>query len=136
MYTFKIEAKQSDIDGKGVFALEDIPCDAVVWKYEPTHDLCFTNEAYKKMDGEQRKELDHSAYLSPWTGLWVCPPLDDPARYTNHSNTNNLSVKFDANVSPEPFFVANRDIAIGEEISNNYREFDNMTLSTKPKWAN
>ncbi len=136
MYIFKIEAKNSSIDGKGVFALENIPQGAIVWKYEPSHDLSFTNEEYEEMDDEQRKELNHSAYLSPWTGLWVCPPPDDPACYTNHSNTNNLTVKFDTEVSSEPFFVANRNIAVGEEITNNYREFDEITQKTKPDWAN
>lgn len=136
MYIFKIEAKNSSIDGKGVFALENIPQGAIVWKYEPSHDLSFTNEEYEEMDDEQRKELNHSAYLSPWTGLWVCPPPDDPACYTNHSNTNNLTVKFDTEVSSEPFFVANRNIAVGEEITNNYREFDEITQKTKPDRAN
>ena len=38
MYLRKIEARQSDINGKGVFALEDIPKGTKVWVFDPNHD--------------------------------------------------------------------------------------------------
>ena len=136
MYIFEVRVKKSNINGRGVFAREDIPQGSIVWEYRSDHDLSFTIKEYEKMDVDQRKEMHHSAYLSPWTGVWICPPPDDPACFTNHSPNNNLSVKFDTNISPEPFFIANRDIKIGEEITNNYREFDEITQTMKTNWAN
>ena len=78
---------------------------------------------------------EKTAYLSPWSGLWVFPPENDPAQFTNHSPNNNISVIFDENVSSEPYFIANKDIEVGEEITNNYHEFDEITQKIKPAWA-
>ncbi|HEX8390133.1 MAG TPA: SET domain-containing protein [Candidatus Saccharimonadales bacterium] len=135
MYIPKTELKKSEIDGTGVFASQRIPKGTIVWKYEPGYDLSFTVDQFETMDTVQKAELQHSAYLSPWSGLWICPPPNDPACFTNHSDRNNISVKFDVNVSSEPYFMANRDIAIGEEITNDYREFDTTTHLQPPEWT-
>lgn len=87
------------------------------------------------MDDSAQQELLHSAYLSPWSHMWICPPADDPACYTNHQADNNLSARYDPTISTEPFFVANRSIAIGEELTNNYHEFDDLTRTENPEWA-
>lgn len=54
------------------------------------------------------------------------------ALYTNHSGHNNLSVKYDISISEESFFIANRDIQEGEELTNNYYEFDEAIKIKKP----
>lgn len=135
MYTVKVSVQSSKIDGKGVFASEAIKKGTIVWLYDPKNDLSATPAEFEKFDNTKKEWFYHSAYLSPWTGLWICPPKDDASNYTNHSNDNNLTVEYDEKVSPEPFFVANRDITIGEEITNNYHEFDEMTRAHKPDWA-
>lgn len=135
MYIQKVEIRQSCIHGKGVFSLTLIPKDSVVWRFDPTHDRSYTAADYQSLSTAERKELDHSAYLSPWSGLWICPPTNDPACFTNHSSKNNISAVFDASVSSEPYFVANRNIKCGEEITNNYNEFDQLTQLARPEWA-
>ena len=47
--------------------------------------------------------------LSATSNLYVFPPENDPARFTNHSRNNNLTVRVDKGVSEEPYFFANRD---------------------------
>lgn len=126
MYMVKLKVKKSKIHGKGTFALENIPKGTIVWLYEPSHDLSITQDEFEKLDDDEKRRFRHSAYLSPWTGLWICPPPGDE-EYTNHSLKNNTTVYYDKKVSPEPYFVANRDIARGEEITNNYYEFDAIT---------
>lgn len=135
MYTVKVKIGQSSIAGKGVFASETVPKDTIVWLYDSTKDLAVTQEEFAKFGEEKRAWFYHSAYLSPWTGLWICPPEGDASNYTNHSASNNLTVQYDAAISSEPFFVANRDIEVGEEITNNYHEFDLIVRETKPEWA-
>lgn len=135
MYTVKTIVKQSNIDGKGVFAAEQIAKGKTVWLYDPAQDIALTPAESEQLNGEEQAWFHHSAYLSPWSGLWVCPPYGDAAGYTNHSPDHNLAVQYDEEVSPEPFFVANRDIEIGEEITNNYHEFDELTRTKKPEWA-
>ncbi len=134
MYLFKVEIKKSPINGKGVFALENISKGQVVWKYEPGNDRFLSVEDYEKLDSDKRLKLDRIAYLSPSTKRYVYPPENDPALFTNHSINNNLSVVFDNSVSDEPFFVANKEINIGEEITNNYLDFDSAIKNHRPEW--
>ena len=135
MYVVKVRIAKSKIDGKGVFAIEKIPKGKIVWLYDPLQDLSVTQEEFTKLDKVEKARFYHSAYLSPWSGLWICPPPDEAANYTNHSLQNNTTVKYDASISSEPYFIANHNIKIGEEITNNYYEFDEITKQTKPDWA-
>jgi hypothetical protein len=94
-------------------------------------------EDYEKLDGEEKKYMEKVAYLSASSGKYIFPPENDPALYTNHNPTsNNLTVVMDSEVSPEPHFVANKDILPDEELTNNYLEFDAAipTQGSKPDW--
>ncbi|MEA2701829.1 MAG: uncharacterized protein QOE22_538 [Candidatus Parcubacteria bacterium] len=134
MYLVKIEARESDIDGKGVFALENIRQGTVVWKFDPTHDETLSKGEFEAASEATKEELRHVAYLSKSTGRLIYPPKDDPARYTNHSKENNLSVLLDDSISEEPIFVANRDILVGEELTNDYTEFDDLAQTLEEDW--
>jgi uncharacterized protein len=135
MYLYKITTKDSSIDGIGVFASEPIPKGSIVWKYDDDHDKSMTNDEFLKLDKEAQLELEKVGYISAMSGLWIYPPKDDPARYTNHHpEQNNLSAEIDQTISPEPFFRANRDIEVGEELTNNYLEFDGFVSKENPDW--
>lgn len=112
------------IEGKGVFSLEDITKNSIVWKFDPSHDESMSTAELDRLDEDAKTALLRVAYFSLKTNRYVYPPEDDPARFTNHSESNNLSVVFDESESEEPFFVANRDIKEGEELTVNYTEFD------------
>jgi len=135
MYIVPVEVKESSINGRGVFALSDIPKGRIVWQFADGHDLVMSSEEFKKLDEETKDQMQKVAYLSPTSRMWISPPEDDPACYTNHSRQNNTTVVVDAKISPEPYFVANKDIKKGEEITNNYYEFDTNTQKIKPAWA-
>lgn len=136
MYVIKVEVRDSVIHGKGVFTLEKVPKGKVVWQYTPAHDQRISIEEFKKLPKSEKNEFRHSGYLSPSSNLWVCPPKGDPACYTNHSNSNNLATVLDAKISDEPYFVANRDIKAGEELTDNYLEFDKISQKLKVDWLN
>jgi len=125
MYLVPVEVKKSSIDGMGVFALDKVRSGEVVWKFDKTHDRTLTVDEVASLTSEEKLAIDRIGYLSPITNRYVYPPEDDAARFTNHSLQNNLSVRVDKDVSEEPYFVANRDIEVGEELTNNYLEFDN-----------
>ncbi len=134
MYLVPVSIKKSSIDGKGVFADIDIPKRTIVWKFTAGYDQVITVEEFEALDESIRKSMEKVAYLSPSSKVWISPPKDDPACYTNHSRQNNTTVVFDENISPEPYFVANRTINKGEEITNSYSEFDLNTRQQKPAW--
>jgi uncharacterized protein len=137
MYIVEIVAKDSSIQGRGVFANSDISKGEIVWKYVEGHDLTLRQSEYENLTKEKKEYLDKVAYLSKESGFYIYPPDNDPALYTNHNSFNyNLSVVVDTDISTEPFFIANRDIKAGEEITNNYHEFDEA-IKTKgiiPDW--
>ena len=136
MYIITTNVATSTIEGKGVFTLETIPKSKIVWLFNKSHDIRKTKEEFDKLSDREKEHLSKTAYYSSWSDLWVYPPKGDPAEFTNHSSMNNLSVAYDPSVSPEPYFIANRDIKVGEELTNNYLEFDEITRQTKPNWAN
>lgn len=135
MYLCKVEVRDSNIEGKGVFITESTVKGSVVWKFNSGSDKSMTQVEYTALNEESKREMEKVGYLSPSSGLWIYPSEDDVARYTNHSTLhNNLSVKFDSEISPEVFFIANRNIGEGEELIVNYLEFDEFIKNTKPDW--
>ena len=135
MYLVQIEVKNSPIQGKGVFTLQKITTGEVVWKFDPTHDKVLSVEEFKKLDKTTQTNLKRVAYLSVSSDRYVYPPGDDPAKFTNHDDKcNNLSALINKNISEEPYFIANKDIEIGEELTNNYSEFDESLKQNKPEW--
>lgn len=135
MYIKKVTVDKSNIDGRGVFAGEDITKDEIVWIFKKGYDVSKSDEEFQKLPESEKLHLSHTAYLSPWSGMWVYPPFGDAAEYTNHSTKNNLTVKFDPEISLEPIFIANRKIDAGEELTNNYYDFDEITRKQKPGWT-
>lgn len=137
MFQVKVKVNKSEIDGFGVFAEEKIKNGQMVWKYDNNHDRSISISDYDNLEKSDRENLSRIAYLSPTSSRYIFPPEGDPAHYTNHDPVNNnLSVLTDLNVSSEPYFIANRDIQISEEITNNYHEFDAAikAKSIKPDW--
>ena len=136
MYLFPVIVKESAIEGKGVFSIGAINKDMIVWKYVPEHDKALSQEEYEKLDATGRKYIEKVAYLSPTSRQYIFPPENDPALYTNHdADHHNLSVVMDITISPEPHFVANRDIKPDEELTNNYHEFDaSISEKSAPDW--
>ena len=124
MFLVPTEVRVSTIQGRGTFAGRKILQGEVVWVYQPDHDRAMSVAQYQALDDAGRTELDKIAYLSAESNLYIYPPADDPALYVNHSDHHNLTSVTDHNISPEPHFVANRDIDSGEELTNNYAEFD------------
>jgi SET domain-containing protein len=135
MYMVKTLIAESGIEGSGVFADQDIPKGTVVWKFDPNYDLTLSLDDFGKLDSEAKAEIRKVAYISPTSGRWVYPPANDPARYTNHSETsNNLSAVFDSDTSSEPLFIAKTEIAKGTELTVNYIEFDDSLKQAVPSW--
>lgn len=135
MYLVKITVGDSKIEGKGVFAGEDIKEGVITWKFVASHDKVLSREEFEALDKKTRKNILRVAYLSPITDRWIYPDPEDPASFTNHSKENNQSVVFDKTVSEEPFFKANRDIKTGEELTVNYGEFDSRPDKLVEDWV-
>src|SRR5947209_8685300 len=111
MLTVRTRIARSAINGFGVFADERIPANTLVWEHLAGFDLDLEINSlpspaqdYVRHFGNQ---VDPGVYL-------LC---GDHARFMNHSNNPNIS-------SAVGKGYALRDIAAGEEITCDYREFD------------
>jgi SET domain-containing protein len=107
--------KKSAIQGKGLFAAQDIPEGTVVWEYDAKVDLQLPMKFLKGLSPEVLAFLD--TYGSR-EGNIVSISLDD-ARFMNHSREPNLKT----GPGRESMYAA-RGIKKGEELLCDYREFD------------
>lgn len=106
----------SGIEGVGVFAAKPIAAGAVVWRFDPDFDLLIPVEKYRSAPPYLSELLDRYAYPSPGRpGLLVFESGN--GRFMNHSDAPNTDF------SPDDHGVALRDIAAGEELTCDYREF-------------
>ena len=111
MYNFKLTVQESSIEGMGSFADENIPQGSLVWEYKDGYDHVMSQKKYSLLSDEEKRHYERVAYLSPTSNLWVYSPEDDPGNYVNHHSVHyNLDTIIDLQKSPEPMYIANREI--------------------------
>ena len=100
----------SKIAGNGLFAKEEIKRGAVVYKRHEHSYKIIPHDDAEKLPDEVQKFLRHRATLREggWYISW------DDGQFINHSDNPNLIYDHNGNV------VAARDIAAGDELTENY----------------
>lgn len=124
MMLVKVKTCPSDIHGIGLFAKEGISKGTKVWEFTPGFDLVLSKEDVQHLSEAAREQFLNYAYLSKESGKYVL--CSDDARFFNHQRESNITCRVPANAHFEDALecFAVRDIAPGEEITNNYEEFD------------
>lgn len=131
MLLVKTKVKQSAIAGVGLFADEDIKEGTPVWQFTPETCSVLTKEqiqAFTSSFHKTEKEimqylLTYSYYQAKLNGVILC--LDD-GRFVNHSETPNLIAPLNmASGMGWQYSIASRDIKKGEELTEDYRTYDN-----------
>ena len=114
----------SAIHGVGLFAKEFIPKGTKVWEFTEGFDLILTKEEVANLSEAAREQFFNYAYLSKKSGKYIL--CTDDARFFNHQIPSNITCRVpegpDVVEALECF--ATKDIQPGEEITNNYTEFD------------
>jgi hypothetical protein len=111
MLRVKAYIAPSGIHGIGLFAGEPIKKGSVVWGFDPPVDQRFTPQEVKEMLPEMKTFLSRYAYSDRGT-LVLC---GDHARFMNHSPEPTCG-----NDPSRQYTLALRDIAQGEELTDNY----------------
>jgi SET domain-containing protein len=106
----------SRIEGVGVFAAAPIPAGARIWRLDPEFDRLIPIETYETSPPHLKALLDRYAYPSPDRPGFLVYEVDN-GRFMNHSETPNTDF------SPDDSGIALRDIAEGEELTCDYRQF-------------
>ena len=111
----------SPIEGIGLVATSPIAKGAVTWRFMPGFDQLFTRAQIDSLPEPARAELMRYVYLHKDSDRYVF--CLDNARFMNHTAEPNTRGVY----SPGEIYgydVATRDIAAGEELTCDYREFD------------
>ena len=114
----RYELKPSIHHGIGLFSGEDIKERQLIYSEGPELDVNLTIEKFNTLSEPEEKEVQYWGYWNKEKGVWH---VDfDSSRFINHSSDPNITRVQGDSVR----LVALRDITAGEELTQNYREFE------------
>ncbi|HEU5016612.1 MAG TPA: SET domain-containing protein [Pseudolabrys sp.] len=113
MLLVKTYLDKSKIHGIGVFAGEFIGKGTKMWRFVEGYDRAYSPKEFARLPKAARNFLSHYAYRVDGEILFTV----DNDRHINHSDDPNTYLK-------GGYAIARRNIRRGEEITNDYREFD------------
>jgi len=115
MFLFRTEVKvaTNPIMGLGLFALEFIPKGATVWEFVDGVDIKVSVDCVKQMSKAQQEYFDKYGWIDGDYYYSSC----DLTNFVNHSSQPNLKIL-------NEIVIALEDIEIGQELFENYSEFD------------
>lgn len=114
--------RSSSIHGIGLFADAAIPKGTAIWRFSPGLDLEIEPAAFEAMDQRERDTILFYGFHSRKTGKYHLS--FDNVRFINHAEQGNVTVDTSAVGEIEFPLIAARDIAAGEELTQNYSKFD------------
>lgn len=121
MLLIKASPKPSPIHNLGLFADVDIPKGTVIWRFSPRLDQELTPEEFLKLKEEEKAHIHFYGFLSKKTGNYHLS--FDNIRFTNHSKLPNIASDTTSSDVEYPL-IAIRDIKAGEEILQDYEDFE------------
>jgi SET domain-containing protein len=119
MIHISYKLKTSDLHGIGLFADRFIKQGELVYTASPLLDLNITQKQFDSLTQEEKDEILWWGFFDEPSQMWH---VDfDVSKFINHSYDPTLSQ--DENYD-EAYLVATRDIDPGEELTQNYLEFE------------
>lgn len=115
----KYKLKASDLHGIGLFTDQPIQQGKVVYTASPLLDLNITQAQFDSLDQKEKDEILWWGFFDEPSQMWH---VDfDVSKFINHSY--NATLMQDAS-HDEAYLVATRYIKPGEELTQNYLEFE------------
>lgn len=119
MIHFKYKLKASGLHGIGLFTDQPLTKGQLLYTASPLLDLNITQEQFGKLDEKEKKEILWWGFFDQPSQMWH---VDfDVSKFINHSYA--ATVTQDEN-HDEAYLAATRDIEAGEELTQNYLEFE------------
>lgn len=122
-----VEVRPSQVHGLGVFAVTDIPAGTQWWSMGVDEAITISRTQFvtlvQSASSPASEALmaglqEYSIYLRALDLMVLIP---DNGRYVNHSDAPNSAARVDGMIL---YSVAERDIAAGEEITEDYATYD------------
>lgn len=119
MIHIRYKLDTSAIHGIGIFADQDIQEGQVIYTASPVLDVNITQDQFDSLTEEEKREITYWGFWIESEKVWH---VDfDNSKFINHSFTPSTKQDFS---HPEAYLVAMRDISSGEELTQNYLDFD------------
>lgn len=121
MIHIKYKLDKSSLHGIGLFADQGIKQGELIYTASPNLDTNITQEEFDSLEEKEKSEVLWWGFFDEPSQRWH---IDfDVSKFINHSDDANVTQ--DKN-HDEAYLVAKRDINQGEELTQNYLEFENL----------
>ncbi len=122
MVLIKARVQPSPVHGLGLFATERIAKGMRIWQFSPLLDREIAPEDFQKLTHAEQEYVLFYGFLSKRTGNYHLS--FDNVKFINHSLSGNVATDASQEQETEYPLIAVRDIESGEEILQNYKEFE------------
>lgn len=119
MIHIKYKLDRSKHHGIGLFADQDLPKGTLVYTASLLLDVNITEEQFGTLSEQEKQEVKWWGFFDEPSQKWH---VDfDVSRFVNHSYDATLTQD---SGHQEAYLVTTRDVAAGEELTQNYLEFE------------
>jgi len=119
MIHIKYKLDKSDKHGVGLFTDEDLKKGQLVYTASPLLDIDITREQFDSLSHAEKKEVEWWGFFDEPSQKWH---VDfDVSKFINHSY--NPTVTQNPN-HDEAYLITTRDLKTGEELTQNYLDFE------------
>ncbi|MDN5274450.1 MAG: nuclear protein [Candidatus Saccharibacteria bacterium] len=119
MIHVKYKLKESALHGIGLFSDQDTKQGELIYTASPLLDLNITQQQFDALNQEEKDEVLWWGFFDQPSRMWH---VDfDVSKFINHSYDANVTQHRDHD---EAYLIAARDVTMGEELTQNYLEFE------------
>ena len=126
MLLVKTFLAKSSIEGVGLFLAEPVKKGDFTWKFVEGFDQTIGEEELENLSQNSKDYIQKYGYLSKRSGLYVL--CFDDSRFMNHSEDPTTEGYYHYSLPFEGVDRATRDLEVGEELTCDYRTFENRKL--------
>lgn len=110
---------RSEKHGIGLFADENLKKGDVVYTASPLLDVNISQQQFDSLDEKEKKEIKWWGFFDKQSQMWH---VDfDVSKFINHSFEPTVTQD---SAHSEAYLVTTRDVSKGEELTQNYLEFE------------
>lgn len=124
MFHIKIKLKESPLQGIGLYADENIKQGQKIFSENPDLVLIFTSDQFSQLSEDSQQTVRHYGFFDKTKKLWHLSFED--IRFCNHEVNATMTLQNSS-------LVATRDIQQGEELTEDYSEFEDLRDELKEK---
>lgn len=121
MIHIKYNLDKSEHHGVGLFANQNISKGTLIYTASPLLDVNLTQEQFDSLDEKEKHEVQWWGFFDEPSQKWH---VDfDVSHFINHSYEATVTQD---SAHADAYLVAARDIQAGEELTQNYLEFESI----------